>query len=443
MLSDSCRISRVDKCDLLNRSVEASMNSNAAGVEWAPPRPIPPILPNPSASSEFPAAMSRIQSFINSFQYNYTSHPFVKPKKTGGSRHMMEIYDRLLALSLPIQCVEAVFIASILTAAFKDVQRLPLSFESKCEGHLYKHIVLAVCCEGKWGSLGISRRSTLMDKPLTFPSLWSLIEEFESSYQAVGHSLSLVAPGAPMPHDFYSADMPILWKALRLRLGSKQSTLSKLDLEKFLQSYSLDVPIGTGKGSQHARKRSNSHAGNMSTPSPTAASAVSHKAAALRSAIAAASLACAASETEVNEPSKQPVVQEQVLQVSKRPPRAASTTRLRIPKERSIPLSSDFKSRANVPPALASVSQPSTARVSSHSSANTAVSAKSARRPSPQSSRWQVSVEPGDDEYQSYSVETNTQLDHSGAIPSSFLPPIHRPPLQSGPEKRIQPLPKL
>eukprot|EP01039_Chlorochromonas_danica_P020449 gene20449-24971_t len=134
------------------------MDPNASATEWAPPRPIPPIFPNPSSSSDFPTGMSRVQSFINAFQYNYTSHPFVKPKKTGGSRHMGEIYERLLALSLPIQCVEAVFIASILTAPFKDVQRLPLSFESKCEGHLYKHIVLAVCGEGKWGSLGISRR---------------------------------------------------------------------------------------------------------------------------------------------------------------------------------------------------------------------------------------------------------------------------------------------
>lgn len=415
-------------------------------TEWAPPRPIPPIFPNPSSSSDFLTGMSRVQTFINSFQYNYTSHPFVKPKKTGGSRHMAEIFDRLLALSLPIQCVEAVFIASILTAPFKEVQRLPLSFESKCEGHLYKHIVLAVCCEGKWGSLGISRRSTLMDKPLSFSSLWALIEEFESSYQAVGHSLTLVAPGAPMPHDFYSMDMPILWKALRLRLGSKQSTLSKLDLEKFLQSYALDLPSGTTKGSQHARRRSNSHAGNVSTPSPITTS-VSHKAAALRSAIAAASLACAASEmAEVSEPDKPSAVAELALQVSKRPPRAASTTRLRIPKDRSIPFSSEVKSRAIGGQLMASVSQPSTARSNPQTSAHTAVTIKSARRPSPQSSRGQVSVvESGDDEYQSYSVESIAQPDsgQNTTIPSSFLPPIHRSSQQSGPDKRIQHLPKL
>lgn len=67
-----------------------------------------------------------------------------------------------LQRSLPIKCVEAVYIALLLTQTMPDVDRLPLIFYSKIQGHIYGHIVLGVHCNGMWGAMGLSRRPDLM-----------------------------------------------------------------------------------------------------------------------------------------------------------------------------------------------------------------------------------------------------------------------------------------
>lgn len=217
------------------------------------PRPRPPVI---SSAGDFLSDMQRIQSFINAFRYNYTSCPFVKPKKTGGARHMLETYQQLLDFSLPIQCVEAVFIASILTAPYSEVVRIPLSFESKCGGQVYKHIVLAVreSVGLKWGALGISRRSNLMDKPWSFESLWDLLENYAESYADVGHTLQVAYPGLPLPHNFH-IDSAITWKALKLRMGNKHASISRQELTSFLNRVTFP-PEGEFSSSSSSSKHS-------------------------------------------------------------------------------------------------------------------------------------------------------------------------------------------
>ena len=68
--------------------------------------------------------------------------------------------------ALPIQCVEAVFLAAFLTAGLEELDRYPISFKSVVDGHTYRHIVLAVKQGGKWGAVGISRRTSLMFKEM-------------------------------------------------------------------------------------------------------------------------------------------------------------------------------------------------------------------------------------------------------------------------------------
>jgi hypothetical protein len=46
--------------------------------------------------------------------------------------------------------------------------------------------VLGLTLGTKFGSAGLSRRENLMDKELDFPSLYSLIEEFDESYRDCG-----------------------------------------------------------------------------------------------------------------------------------------------------------------------------------------------------------------------------------------------------------------
>ena len=39
----------------------------------------------------------------------------------------------------------------------------------------YYHVVLGVLYKGKFGAIGLSRKSSLMDKPVTFSSLFDLL----------------------------------------------------------------------------------------------------------------------------------------------------------------------------------------------------------------------------------------------------------------------------
>ena len=133
--------------------------------------------------------------------------------------------------ALPIQCIEAVFVAVFLTqntpgfpgsGVFpEDMLRVTLRFKSCLANNTkqtHRHIVLAVRTpQGKWGAVGISRRSNLQDKPMVHASLSELLLEFALSYREVGHALRKVYVGLPLPQG--AADHAALqWRAAALRL---------------------------------------------------------------------------------------------------------------------------------------------------------------------------------------------------------------------------------
>ena len=66
-----------------------------------------------------------------------------------------------------------------------------------------RHIVLAVRHPqtGSWGALGLSRRTELMDKPLTYSSLADLLADYVASYQKWWHTVLRIRIGLPVPHD--------------------------------------------------------------------------------------------------------------------------------------------------------------------------------------------------------------------------------------------------
>ena len=98
-----------------------------------------------------------------------------------------------------------------------QLTRFPVSFKSSVDGHVYRHIVLAVVHNGKWGTLGISRRDSLMYKELVFDSLADIVLDFKKSYEHCCHELLKVYMGLPFSHDTH-ANGPIKWRALRLNL---------------------------------------------------------------------------------------------------------------------------------------------------------------------------------------------------------------------------------
>ena len=181
--------------------------------------------------TSIPDMVRRVQSYIEHFQYNYTGKPFIRMNKSRGISHIHNVSKQLIKESLPIQCVEAVFLGTTLTSGISELTRVPLSFKSKfVKGTVHRHIVLAIKFEGKWGAIGISRRSSLMNKPIKYKKLSDLVEEYSRSYEACYHKLLTVYIGLPLPHDKF-VDHPIKWRATKIRLfgKSREETTEAVD----------------------------------------------------------------------------------------------------------------------------------------------------------------------------------------------------------------------
>lgn len=174
-----------------------------------------------------------IQKFIESFEYNYTGKPFIQMKKSRGSVHIQTCAKQIIKAALPIQCVEAVFLGAYLSSGMKEFERVPISFKSKFKDGVHRHIVLAIrTSDSKWGSIGISRRSNLMNKQFNYDTLASLIKEYEDSYESVYHRLLTVYIGLPLPHDLFS-DQPLKWRAIKVRLYKNDPILSEQTINSF------------------------------------------------------------------------------------------------------------------------------------------------------------------------------------------------------------------
>jgi hypothetical protein len=201
--------------------------------------PDPPVIkvPNIDATdTSFRAVVEnihKVQSFIESFEYNYSGKPFIKMNKSKGSSHIFSVSKQLIREGLPIQCVEAVFLGTHLTAPMTNLERVPLSFKTKfVHGTVHRHIVLAIHTDGKWGAIGISRRSCLMKKDIQFSSLAELVEEFRQSYEECFHKLLTVYVGLPLPHNQF-VDQPIKWRATKVRIHANTSEDVSSKIHKF------------------------------------------------------------------------------------------------------------------------------------------------------------------------------------------------------------------
>ncbi|CAM9342891.1 unnamed protein product [Chrysoparadoxa australica] len=151
---------------------------------------------------------------------------------------------------LPIQCVEAVFLAAFLTCELKHWERYPVSFKSTVGDQVYRHVVLALhdTKTGKWGSLGLSRRSALMYKELQHPSLSALVANFNRSYTACWHELQSCSIGLPLPHDA-SCNEAVVWEAARVQVAGEAWEDVSLQVEKRVRECltSLDHLRATGR----------------------------------------------------------------------------------------------------------------------------------------------------------------------------------------------------
>ena len=147
----------------------------------------------------FPA---RVQDYLGRLTYNHTGTQFFETRPGSSLHTLMETARTMIREALPIKCMEAVVLGVYLTNGVPGLGRFTINFKSELPAHVqvnstghrsgkryFYHVVLGVSLGPRFGSIGLSRRANLMDKPLTFPTLSSLIGDFDSSYRDCGHRL--------------------------------------------------------------------------------------------------------------------------------------------------------------------------------------------------------------------------------------------------------------
>lgn len=120
------------------------------------PRPPYPTLPNLNAPGSMQNKVIAVQTYIEKLQYNFTGVNYFDIRKNRPMTRILETAREITRQALPIKCVEAVFLGCYLTQGLRDLERVPISFKSQVDGNTYKHIVLAVKHNSKWGAIGLS-----------------------------------------------------------------------------------------------------------------------------------------------------------------------------------------------------------------------------------------------------------------------------------------------
>ena len=194
----------------------------------------PVILPEPKfipSMSEL-QKIAAIQRYLNRLQYNHTGMQFFNIKKNRSINRLYETAKEMIRFSLPIKCLEAVVLSLYLTANFKKVSRFTIRFKTKFGQNTHKHIVLGIYHNAYYGALGLSRRKTLMDKPITFPTLTDLILDYKKCYEECYHTISKVKMSSFLSSDKHSNDI-IIWNHFIVNVGKLSDKEMKPVLEKY------------------------------------------------------------------------------------------------------------------------------------------------------------------------------------------------------------------
>ena len=117
--------------------------------------------------------------------------------------------------SLPIKCLEAFLIGIYLTTGITGLERFNISFKTRFNSVVYRHVVLGLKYGQMYGALGLSRRTDLAYKPMNgkYDRLSNLIQDYIQAYRNYGHTVLRVKIGLPVVHDLKSF-LTINWKAL-------------------------------------------------------------------------------------------------------------------------------------------------------------------------------------------------------------------------------------
>lgn len=187
-------------------------------------------LPDPSRPDDKPIPrelssleqVPHMQKQLDILSYNHLPHTIFNLEKHRSLHSILMTGKEALAEALPIRCLEATFVGMHLTQENRDLDRIPLSFRSTVGGNHYQHIVLVLHVRqpaSLFGALGLSRKRTLMYKPMTYTNLYDLIMDFKREYEALSHELIDVKLGLAITHDPLSRLAPC-WRFVALKLAA-------------------------------------------------------------------------------------------------------------------------------------------------------------------------------------------------------------------------------
>lgn len=181
-----------------------------------------------------------IQNYLQQLQYNHTGTQFFEIKKWRPLTGLMDTAREIIKESLPIKCLEAVIVGLYFTCGMTEMQRFTISFKTQFNGRYYRHVVLGVHYNGKFGTLGLSRRDDLMFKPLKFKSLLDLLDDFTKSYNNYLHNVKKIKLSLPVVHDIHSCER-IQWKYLTLSPLKTSQPEMKSILDRFTREIRVSI----------------------------------------------------------------------------------------------------------------------------------------------------------------------------------------------------------
>ncbi|KAL4124840.1 hypothetical protein PRIC2_008434 [Phytophthora ramorum] len=154
------------------------------------PEPPEPKMPSFGPKVTIKSRLHAVQNVITSLEYNYTGTLYFDVNKNRSFKSIANTAKEIIKEGLPIQCLEAVFLAAYLTAGLQTLERFPISFKTTAGTSTHRHIVLGVRHQQqKWGALGLSRCDKLMNKEMKFDSLSDLVLDYCQEFQNVYHKV--------------------------------------------------------------------------------------------------------------------------------------------------------------------------------------------------------------------------------------------------------------
>lgn len=86
-----------------------------------------------------------MQGFISSLHYNHTNKTYFSVAKARPFSRIMQGAKDMVRDALPIKCVEAVFLALLLTCGWTELDRVPVGFKTCVGGRVYRYVVTLPC----------------------------------------------------------------------------------------------------------------------------------------------------------------------------------------------------------------------------------------------------------------------------------------------------------